>query len=349
MKIAVYAIAYNEESNVNQFMNNLKEADMVIVGVDKKTKDNTKKLLKHQGAKIIDIDVNPWRFDTARNIVLDSIPNDFDVCIALDMDDVIMPGWRQEIEKLWKPDLTRIRYSYIYTWLDEAKTKPKKIINGFKIHRRNNVRWVMPIHEYLELPIGEEENEVYTDNIIVNHYQDVKRTRSYLDMIDEAIKTENNPSWLWYLRTRQSFYDKKFDLTIESALKFLDMTKSYGTFAEQRSECCRLMAISLFSKKNNDGQAQLWLMRACSEWPMQKENWAMLADAWLVMGNYHSAYAAALNAMNCNDRRFSAEADVYCWDNSYIQNIIDVAYNAMFNRPEKINREARRKLQKKGK
>ena len=328
MKIAVYAIAKNEEKHVNRFMDSVKDADEIIIGVDVDSSDNTKELLIECGAKVIDFNVSPFRFDTARNAVLDAIPNDIDVCVSLDMDEVIESGWRDEIEKLWKSDLTRIRYKYVINWQDKDKTKPLKIIHGFRIHRRHNVKWVLPIHEYLELPNGERENEVFAENIVVKHYPDETKERNYLGMIDEALKTESDKPWLWYTRTRQSFNESKFDVAIESAHKFLESTKAYGTYAEQRSECCRLIARAMFTKKqlhkiDDNGQVQLWFLRAVSEWAMQRENWVYLAESWMFLGNLPSAYAAAVNAINCNDRRFSSEVEEICWNDNHLYDIIN--------------------------
>jgi glycosyltransferase involved in cell wall biosynthesis len=353
LRICVYAIAKNEAKHVERFMKNLDEADKVIVGVDVNSTDNTKELLLESGAKVVDFDINPFRFDEARNLVLNEIPEDFDVCVSLDLDEVIEPGWRKVIEELWTKEMTRIRYKYIINWIDEAQTKPMKIVIGFRIHRRKNIKYILPIHEYLELPEGEEEVEVFTDKIVVKHYQDKEKERDYIGMIDEALKIEPEKPWLWYVRARQSFNLDKLELAIESATKFLEITKSYGTYSQQRSECCRIIGKSIFAqiykdkKQDEAGQVQLWFLRAVSEWPMQRENWVYLADAWMTIGNYESAYAAALNAHKCNDVRFSEESESVCWDEKNLKNLISCASKGMFPQNNIVNREQRRALKKK--
>ncbi len=43
----------------------------------------------------------PFRFDHSRNHCLEQIPDDVDICVSLDLDDVIEKGWRMKLEKAW--------------------------------------------------------------------------------------------------------------------------------------------------------------------------------------------------------------------------------------------------------
>lgn len=80
MKIAVYAIAKNEAQFARRFVDSVREADAIIVA-DTGSTDGTKDELRKAGALVWTIDVDPWRFDKARNAALACVPSDIDVCV----------------------------------------------------------------------------------------------------------------------------------------------------------------------------------------------------------------------------------------------------------------------------
>ena len=110
-KICVYAICKNEEQFVERWMNSMKEADEIFV-LDTGSTDKTVKKLKKLGAKVKTKKFNPWRFDVARNESLKMVPEDCDICVCIDLDEVFLPGWRKKIEEIWTKNTTRLRYNY---------------------------------------------------------------------------------------------------------------------------------------------------------------------------------------------------------------------------------------------
>src|SRR5579871_5797860 len=105
MRIVVYAIALNEVIHVSRFLETCAAADEIIVS-DTGSTDGTVEALRAGGATVHSISIKPWRFDVARNASLSLLPMDADVCIALDLDEVLIPGWRDEIEARWVPGVT---------------------------------------------------------------------------------------------------------------------------------------------------------------------------------------------------------------------------------------------------
>lgn len=94
MKICVYTISKNEEKFVSRWINSMKEADEIYV-LDTGSTDNTVKLLKEKGIKVKQKIITPWRFDVARNESLKLLPEDTDICVCTDLDEVFEPGWRK--------------------------------------------------------------------------------------------------------------------------------------------------------------------------------------------------------------------------------------------------------------
>ena len=112
-KVCVYAICKNEEKFIEKWYNSIKEADYICV-LDTGSNDNSVKKFKELGIKVKKKIINPWRFDIARNESLKIIPKDTDICICLDLDEVMLPGWKDELLKIWNKNITRIKY--LYNW-----------------------------------------------------------------------------------------------------------------------------------------------------------------------------------------------------------------------------------------
>ena len=112
MKICVYAISKNEAHFVKRFCESAKDADLILIA-DTGSDDGLPEQAQACGATVHHISITPWRFDLARNAALALIPRDMDVCISLDIDEVLQPGWREEIERVWKiGETTRLRYMF---------------------------------------------------------------------------------------------------------------------------------------------------------------------------------------------------------------------------------------------
>ena len=102
MNIIIYAICKNEAKFAERFMASCEGADGVYV-LDTGSTDGTPELLRELGATVQVAVIDPWRFDTARNASLAMLPEDADVCICLDLDEVLCPGWREALVRPWRP------------------------------------------------------------------------------------------------------------------------------------------------------------------------------------------------------------------------------------------------------
>ena len=184
MKIAVYAISKNEEQSVERFCESAKDADLILIE-DTGSTDNTAGLARECGATVYDISVKPWRFDKARDTALNLIPGDFDVCISLDLDEILEPGWREEIERVWTSDTTRLRYKFDWGCG----------ISFFyeKIHHRTGYHWHHPVHEYPRPDNRTNEVYAHTDMLLVSHHPDPTKSRGqYMPLLELAIAEDLN-------------------------------------------------------------------------------------------------------------------------------------------------------------
>ena len=63
-KIAIYAIARDEEKFVKRWYESIKDADVIVV-LDTGSRDETLSMLKSLGVTVKRKVINPWRFDVA--------------------------------------------------------------------------------------------------------------------------------------------------------------------------------------------------------------------------------------------------------------------------------------------
>ena len=132
-------------------MASMAEADGVYV-LDTGSTDGTAERLRALGAVVVEERVEPWRFDTARNRSLELVPEDADICVCTDLDEVFHPGWRAALEAAWTDGTTQAVYRY--TWNFNADGSEGTVFWIEKIHARRGYRWTHPVHEVLERQEG---------------------------------------------------------------------------------------------------------------------------------------------------------------------------------------------------
>ena len=63
-----------------------------------------------------------WLARVARNLSLELVPADADVCLSIDLDEVLVPGWRAIVERAWTPGTTHLTYRYAWRMRDGRPT-----------------------------------------------------------------------------------------------------------------------------------------------------------------------------------------------------------------------------------
>lgn len=302
MKIAVYAISKNEEMFVKRFCESAKDADVIVIA-DTGSTDKTVELAKECGAQVHNIFISPWRFDMARDAALALVPSDVDICISLDLDEELQPGWREEIERVWKDDTTRLRYKF--DWGHG--------ISFFyeKIHARKGYRWHHPCHEYPKADVRIKEVYANTDMLLVVHKPDPTKSRGqYLDLLKASIEEDPLcPRNAFYYARELTFY-RKWPEAIEVLKKYLDDFKD--AWYTERSYAMRLLGKSYFEILQYD-EGFKWYRRACAEAPNTREVWCELAEACFIRRMWAECFAAATNALNIENKEFVYTMDPSVW------------------------------------
>jgi len=302
LKICVYGISKNEEMFIQRWADSARQADLVLLA-DTGSDDDTVKLAKESGVQVHHIHIKPWRFDHARNAALCLIPGDFDVCVSLDIDEILEPGWREEIEKLWEPDTTRMRY--IFDW------GMGKRFYHVKIHSRHSHFWKHACHEVPVTDMRTPEKFCFTEKQMVTHYPDHTKSRAqYFDILKVAVEEDPScPRNAFYWARELSYYSK-WEEALVALKKYLDMPSA--TWNCER--CYAYITMSrCYSALGNPAEAEKSLLKAIMEAPETREPWVAMADLTYQQGRWEECHAYAMKAVNITYRAQNYTEDPNCW------------------------------------
>ena len=300
LRIAVYAISKNEEAFVERFIKSAKDADLVLIA-DTGSTDKTVELAQELGATVHSICITPWRFDKARDAALALIPRDIDVCVSLDLDEVLEEGWREEIERLWQPSTTRLRYKY--DWSEGI------LFLAEKIHSRHGYHWHHPCHEYIRADPRIEEVWANTDKLLVTHHPDPTKSRGqYLDLLKVGVTEDPHCS-------RNAFYYAR-ELTFyyhwEEAIIALDKYLAISTYIADKAYAMRLMG-KCYNALGKHIEALYWYRLSCENAPNSREPWCALSLYCYEHSNWSECYYAADKALNITFREQLYTSDPTAW------------------------------------
>ena len=303
MKVAVYTISKNEANQVRSYMDSCRDADLVAV-TDTGSDDGTPDLLRREGAVVHDVAVRPWRFDVARTASLCLLPADVDVCIKLDLDERLQPGWRAELERAWAPGTTRLRYWYTWNW--KAPGVPDVVFRSDLIHARAGYLWRYPTHEILD---GGSAQVTAESELAIHQYPEAKPRPNDLPLLELAVREHRCPRTLFYLGREHSFRQNWADCQ-RVLEEYLSLPES--CWASERSHALRLIA-QCRKAQGDAGGALAWLLRCCAEDASLRENWVELAQAYYEMNDWSGGYHACERALAIHERPRHYQSFGYAW------------------------------------
>ncbi len=307
-KVCVYAICKNEEKFVDRWMDAVGEADLVVVA-DTGSTDDTVEKLKQRGALVYQEKIEPWRFDAARNRAMDHIPDDIDICVSNDLDEIFQPGWRVLLEAAWRPSATRARY--LFTWSYNADGSPNKQFAMEKIHRRRHFRWVHPVHEVLEDTGEGPEDVVWVNGMVLNHYPDVSKPRSqYLPLLELSAQENPNDDRISFWLGREYMYNGMNDRSITELKRHLSLPSA--TWDEERSASMRYIA-KCCQSKGDLPQSKQWLLRAVAECPGVREPYLALARLGYLQEDWPLVYLMVDRLLKITQKSGSYLMEPECW------------------------------------
>lgn len=304
MKVAVYTIALNEEQFVEPWYESAKDADYLLIA-DTGSKDNTVKWAQERGINVITVLVKPWRFDQARNASLAALPADIDYCIALDMDEVLLPGWRKELEKAHKKKATRPRYQYTWNWKDDDHTIPGLQYGGDKIHTRFGYRWKHPVHEVLTTYGDMQEVQEWIGLEIHHHADNTKPRSQYLPLLKQAVDEDPSDDRNAFYYARELYFYSRYDEAISEFKRHLGLPRA--VWPPERAASMRYLA------KIEKEKTEYWLQRAVEEAPGRREPLVDLAKFYYERKEWITCYEFARAALDIVEKPLEYLCEDEAW------------------------------------
>lgn len=247
-------------------MDAVSEADWVCV-LDTGSTDDTVERLRRRGAIVAQETIVPWRFDAARNASMKLIPPEAEICCCVDLDEQFRPGWRAALEAAWKPDTTRARYRYTWSFLPDGGEG--HVFWPEKIHKNGVYRWKHPVHEVLDYTGAGEERIVTACGVQLDHHPDAAKSRAqYLPLLELAVAEAPEDDRCCHYLGREYLYRGEWQKAIDTLKRHLSLPTA--RWADERCASMRFIA-RCYRRLGRDDLAAVWLHRAVAEAPHLRE------------------------------------------------------------------------------
>lgn len=311
-RVCIYAISLNEIKHVDRFMEENKDADLILV-CDTGSTDGTPERLRELGAVVYDIKQRPWRFDVPRNTALSLVPEDIDFCLSIDLDEYLQDGWKDALEEAWQRTegkMTRICYDYIWNWKEDGVTPDVRFFTD-KMHHRVGYRWRHPCHETLYYEGDNFEIRETVPGIILHHRADPTKSRGqYLPLLKLAVEEDPNNDRMSHYYGRELMYYGRWEESIKELRRHLSLPAA--TWNEER--CASLRYISrCYRSLDQHEQSLMVALDAVKECNYTREPWLELARAAYHLRDWRTCYWAATKCLDIQSRTMSYIADSSSW------------------------------------
>jgi len=300
LKIAVYSIALNEIKHVQRWADATKDADYRIV-CDTGSTDGTQEALKALGVNVHQIHIKPWRFDDARNATLALVPQDIDICLILDMDEVPQDNFFNKVRNKWEPGTKTgwITMDTGSTWLKD------------RLHSRDGWRWKYPCHEHQMWYGNEPMKEVQIPGASIKHLPDDSKSRGqYLTLLELSVREYPHDARMWTYMTREYYFHKRWDDVLSAAKSALDCTPAWDV---EQAAVCRWAAEAETQKGNKESATQ-WYDRGAEYLPSGGEPWFYVAMDAYRNNNWQKCLDAALRVLEIpRSTHYCYEPSIWDW------------------------------------
>lgn len=329
-KIYVYAICKNEEKHINRWVDSMKEADGIYV-LDTGSTDNSVKLLKELGVNVTTINYSNFKFDEARNDSLALVPMDADICVCTDLDEVFNKNWRKELESIWTSNTDRISYNLNFSFDDMGNPISSYFIS--KIHTRKNYTWTHPIHEVITYIGNHEENIITSDKIVINHYPDRSKDRSfYLNLLEKAVLDNPEDDRNMHYLGREYMYNKEWNKSIDTLIRHLNLKSS--TWNEERGASMRFISRCYIELKRYE-EAEMWLEKAIKETSNVREPYIEMGLLYYNISKYKLAIEYLEKGLTIKEKSPTYINEEFAWNETPFD-ILSICYYNIGNKEKAI-------------
>jgi glycosyltransferase involved in cell wall biosynthesis len=330
MKAAIYTIALNERQFVDRWFESAKDADYLLIA-DTGSTDGTVQRARELGINVVEIRVSPWRFDDARNAALAALPDDIDMCVSLDMDEVITPGWKEILAEAWERGINRPRYKHIWSWNEDGT--PGLEFSYDHIHGRKGFRWRHPVHECI-YSYSIQEKQEWIAGIETHHHPDSTKSRSqYLPLLALSVREDpyNDRNAFYY--GRELYFYGQYSEAAKELKRHLSLPTAH--WAPERAASMRFIGKSL------PPEAEIWFKKAIKEAPGRREPYVDLAKLYYEREDWANCLEYAEGALAIKEKPLEYLCEADSWDATPYDYASIAAYRlGMYEKAHEYSKEA---------
>lgn len=308
-KICIYAICKNEKQFVEKWLDSMQEADYIVV-LDTGSTDGTYELLKND-PRVYRVEqkiIVPWRFDTARNESMKLIPDDANILLTTDLDELLEPGWAKIIKDNWI-DGYHVRGTYKYAWSHSEDGNPGRIFYYDKLHDKNWY-WTAPVHELLHSDVYNDEYrfahslDLFDMGVYLHHYPDTTKSRgTYLPLL-ELRKKENPDDYYGRIYLAHEYFYR--GLYEESNKELQDILINYSDkYDSVEKASCYLFMGDNYKELGDYAQSIASYWQAILIDNTYREPYVNLAQVLNETGYYHQAIGVIKDCLSKTYRHYT--------------------------------------------
>ena len=317
-KICVYTICKNEEKFVDRWYDSVKEADYIVV-LDTGSTDRTMELLAAKPNVVVKQKIfEVFRFDEARNESMKLIPQDTDICICMDLDEIMQKGWAALLRQKWSDNIDSVLYT-IY-WSFSKDGRPEVVYKQKKIHKPNEYVWEHAAHEVLTYIGDYPENEIYVPELIKEHHADSTKSRSnYLPLLELDVDEKPEDDRARHYYARELMYQGRYKEAIEQFKIHLSLPSSI--WEPERSASMRYIS----KCSNNINEKEKWLLKAMGETPYLREPFIDMALLQYSISNWCGVVYFCNRALQIKENNKIYTNEPQAW-NEVPYDLLSIAY-----------------------
>jgi len=307
-------IAKNEEKNLANCLNSIKDIIDEIMIMDTGSTDKTKEIAKKFNAKIFDF---KWidDFSAARNESLKYVTKDW--ILVLDADETLDEESKKTIKGLIKDKETDAflflqknytNNSSIAGFVNEEHKKNGKSYSGWYgsfivrlFRNKKGYKFKGTVHELVEQSIEAKNGKIAATNVAIHHYGNAnpeivkKKRQFYLELCKKKIKQKSDTSSYYELGVLYKENDK-FDDAIKSFKKTVEMNPNHNLALYELGV--------IYERQNNYDEA----IKHYTESLKVKENseaFQNIGVCYLKKGMLKEAYRNLVKAMLLNPNKYT--------------------------------------------
>ena len=177
------------------------------------------------------------------------------------------------------------------------------------------------MHEVLEY--NEEEKQIFTDELIIDHFPDRTKSRSsYLPLLELAVKENPQNDRNMHYLGREYMYYGKWNEAIDTLIKHLHLQSA--TWKDER--CASMRFISrCYRSLNRFDEAEMWLNKAIKEAPYLRDPYVEMAMLNYSLENWDNIIYYLNEALKIKSNEKTYINEVFSWDET-INDLLSIAY-----------------------